>query len=85
MTTNDVSSLTPGAVQYNLLTNENGGVIDDILIYRVPEGFYLVVNAANKDKDFQWLSSHSWMKQQLLIFHLQPRSLRFRSKCAACN
>ena len=58
VTTNDVSSLTPGAVQYNLLTNENGGVIDDILIYRVPEGFYLVVNAANKDKDFQWLSSH---------------------------
>lgn len=58
VTTNDVSKLTTGAIQYSLLTNEAGGVIDDILIYRVPEGFYLVVNAANKDKDYQWLLEH---------------------------
>lgn len=57
--TNNVSNLTPGAIQYTLLTNENGGVIDDILVYRVPEGFYLVVNAANTEKDYQWLLHHA--------------------------
>lgn len=55
VTTNNISSLKPGAIQYNLLTNENGGIIDDILIYREPEAYYLVVNASNKDKDYQWL------------------------------
>ncbi|HKM17381.1 MAG: glycine cleavage system aminomethyltransferase GcvT [Firmicutes bacterium] len=57
VTTNDVSKLISGAIQYSFLTNEAGGVIDDILIYRVPEGFYLVVNAANTAKDYQWLLS----------------------------
>ncbi|HHX01270.1 MAG TPA: glycine cleavage system aminomethyltransferase GcvT [Firmicutes bacterium] len=59
VTTNNVAKLTPGAIQYSFLTTETGGVIDDILIYRVPEGFYLVVNAANKEKDYQWLLSHA--------------------------
>lgn len=55
VTTNDVSALAPGSIQYTFLTNHQGGVIDDILIYRLEDGFYLVVNAANTDKDFQWL------------------------------
>lgn len=59
ITTNNVSNLMPGAIQYSLLTNANGGVIDDILVYRVPEGFYLVVNAANTAKDYQWLRQHA--------------------------
>lgn len=58
MTTNNVNNLKTGKVQYNLLTNESGGIIDDILIYRLPEAYYLVVNAANKDKDYQWLLEH---------------------------
>lgn len=58
VTTNNVTSLKPGAIQYNLLTNDQGGIIDDILVYRLPEAYYLVVNAANKDKDYRWLLDH---------------------------
>ena len=42
-----------------MFTNEQGGVIDDILVYRLPTGYYLVVNAANKDKDYQWLLKYA--------------------------
>jgi len=59
MTTNDVSRLTDGAAQYTLLCYPNGGVVDDLLVYRLSEGRYmLVVNASNIDKDFQWLQEH---------------------------
>ena len=49
VSTNDVSVLAPGDAQYSLLPNEQGGVIDDIIIYRLPDepGFLVVVNAAN--------------------------------------
>ncbi|CAN5687433.1 glycine cleavage system aminomethyltransferase GcvT [soil metagenome] len=55
--TNDVSILEPGDAQYALLTNEQGGVVDDIIIYREPvaDGYMVVVNASNKDKDVSWL------------------------------
>lgn len=57
LTTNDVSKLNPGEAQYSLLPNPNGGLVDDIIIYCLEKGTnYLVcVNAANKDKDFQWM------------------------------
>ncbi len=59
MTTNDVSRLSDGAAQYTLLCYPNGGVVDDLLVYRLSEGRYmLVVNASNIDKDFQWLQEH---------------------------
>ncbi|WP_375104178.1 glycine cleavage system aminomethyltransferase GcvT [Paenibacillus sp. RS8] len=59
MTTNDISRLTDGAAQYTLLCYPNGGVVDDLLVYRLSEGRYmLVVNASNIDKDFQWLQEH---------------------------
>lgn len=57
VTTNDVSVLNPGDAQYSLLPNEQGGVIDDIIIYRL-EGkgtYFVVINAANRDKDVAWL------------------------------
>lgn len=53
-TTNDVSGLEPGQAKYGMLPNDNGGVVDDIIVYRNPEGIdgYMVcVNASNKDKD----------------------------------
>jgi aminomethyltransferase len=55
--TNDVSKLEPGAAQYAMLTNEQGGVVDDIIIYREPssDGYMVVVNASNKDKDVAWM------------------------------
>jgi aminomethyltransferase len=54
---NDVSRIEPGQAQYALLTNENGGVVDDIIIYRPNEGdgYFVCVNASNKDKDVAWM------------------------------
>lgn len=58
MTTNDVGSLSLFQAQYTLMLNENGGIIDDLLIYHLSGRAMLVVNAANIDKDFAWLQSH---------------------------
>jgi aminomethyltransferase len=59
LTTNDVSALTDGAAQYSLLTNPQGGVIDDIIVYRIAaDHFLLVVNAANAEKDKAWILQH---------------------------
>ncbi len=59
MTVNDVSKLAPGQAQYTLLCYPEGGVVDDLLIYRLgEERFMLVVNASNIGKDLQWLESH---------------------------
>lgn len=54
-TTNDLDKLEPGKVQYSLLCNHRGGIIDDILVYRHLWGYELVVNAANRKKDLDWL------------------------------
>ncbi len=57
--TNNVERLEPGLGQYTFLTNENGGVIDDLLIYCLAEKRYLlVVNASKIDEDFAWMSQH---------------------------
>lgn len=57
ITTNDVSTLGPGEAHYSLLPNDRGGVVDDIIIYRNPDGdgFMVVINAANRDKDVAWM------------------------------
>ncbi|HSS62707.1 MAG TPA: glycine cleavage system aminomethyltransferase GcvT [Candidatus Limnocylindrales bacterium] len=57
--TNDVSSLTVGQAQYNLMCNESGGVIDDLVVYRADEGFLAVVNASNREKDLEWMRAHA--------------------------
>lgn len=59
MTTNDVGRLADGQAQYSLLCYPDGGTVDDLLVYRLGEGRYmLVVNASNIDKDYQWLEDH---------------------------
>src|SRR5215510_13140475 len=59
LTTNDVSKLADNQVQYSCLTNDHGGVIDDLLVYRInSEYFLLVVNAGNIEKDFEWVQRH---------------------------
>lgn len=59
LTTNDVSRLADGAAQYTLMLYPSGGVVDDLLVYRLGhERYMLVVNASNIDKDFQWLQEH---------------------------
>ncbi len=58
MTTNAVASVAPFHAQYTLLLNRQGGVIDDLILYRLGDRFLLVVNAANVEKDFEWISNH---------------------------
>lgn len=66
VTSNDVSKLEPGQIQYSCLPNSNGGIIDDILVYRMEEDTYmLVVNASNIEKDWQWLITNNELNAQL--------------------
>ncbi len=58
MTTNNVAELQPGQIQYSCMTKPDGGIIDDLLVYRLPDRYMLVVNAANISKDFNWLRGH---------------------------
>ncbi|GLX69715.1 glycine cleavage system aminomethyltransferase GcvT [Paenibacillus glycanilyticus] len=59
MTTNDVSKLSDGQAQYTLMCYPGGGVVDDLLVYRISADQYMVVvNASNIDKDFSWLEEH---------------------------
>lgn len=62
VTSNDASVLVNGKAQYSYLPNNEGGIVDDIITYKVSETEYLmVVNASNIDKDFAWISSHNSM------------------------
>lgn len=57
VTSNDASKLVDGKVQYSCLPNETGGIIDDLLVYRYKaDEYYLVVNASNIEKDWNWIS-----------------------------
>src|ERR1044071_4204552 len=59
VTTNDVAKLSDNQVQYSTMTDERGGVLDDLLVYRInPEYFLLIVNAGTADSDFDWIKSH---------------------------
>lgn len=57
--TSDVSELAMDEAGYSLLCYEDGGVVDDIFIYRRPDDFFVVVNASNRAKDVRWLKAHS--------------------------
>jgi aminomethyltransferase len=58
--TRDLAKLRPGRIQYALLCNPEGGIIDDVLVYAVHDGGYLlVVNAGNQDADFEWIKGQS--------------------------
>ncbi len=60
VTSNDVSKLSPGKVQYSCLPNDKGGIVDDLLVYCFSnERYLLVVNASNIDKDFNWIRDHN--------------------------
>ena len=60
ITSNDVSKLTPGKVQYTCLPSENSGIVDDFLLYMIEEYHYLlVVNASNLEKDLAWINAHN--------------------------
>lgn len=56
--TNDVASIAEGQVRYALVCQTLGGVLDDVLVYRLPEALWLVVNASNRLKIIEWLKQH---------------------------
>jgi aminomethyltransferase len=61
VTTNDASKLTAGKAQYSCFTNDNGGIVDDLIVYCVEENkvYMIVVNASNIEKDWNWITSHN--------------------------
>ncbi len=66
VSSNDASKLTDGKVQYSCLPNEKGGIVDDLLVYRIDENSYmLVVNASNIDKDWEWIQSRNIKKVEM--------------------
>lgn len=91
MVPNQVSALAVGKALYTQLCNPSGGTLDDLLIYRLAEEhFQLVVNAANRHKDWQWLSAHvpptgvtlHDVSEQTCILALQgPQAVTVLSQC----
>lgn len=66
VTTNDASKLVPGQAQYSCLPNATGGVVDDIIVYRLEDELYMIVaNAANIQKDWDWITSHNHYGAQM--------------------
>jgi aminomethyltransferase len=57
LVTRNVQSLAPGQVRYALVTNNAGGILDDVLVYRLAERFQLVVNASNREKILTWIEA----------------------------
>jgi len=60
VTSNDASKLVNGKAQYSCLPNNDGGIVDDLIVYKIEDNHYLlVVNASNIEKDWNWISSHN--------------------------
>ena len=80
VTSNNVAALTPGKVQYTCFPNEDGGIVDDLLVYQYEqEKYLLVVNASNIEKDWNWCVSHNTRK--FFIIHLS----RIQISCKTIN
>ena len=69
ITTNDASKLTVGKVQYSCMPNGKGGIVDDLLVYRMEHGddhhYVLVVNASNMAKDWAWINAQNTFDAQI--------------------
>ncbi len=94
VTSNDVSKLTDGKVQYSCLPNNTGGIVDDLLVYRYNENeYYLVVNASNIEKDWNWIASHNTfgvqmenISDQLSLFAVQgPNAIKVLQKLTSID
>ncbi|NOT75907.1 MAG: glycine cleavage system aminomethyltransferase GcvT [Cyclobacteriaceae bacterium] len=66
VTSNDASKLIDGQAQYSCLPNEDGGIVDDLIVYKIHDNDYmLVVNASNIDKDWNWISKFNTKKAEM--------------------
>jgi len=59
ITTNDASKLPAGRVQYSAMCYDDGGIVDDLLVYNLGDRYMLVINAANTAKDIEWINAHA--------------------------
>jgi aminomethyltransferase len=68
VTTNDASKLKNGQAQYSALTNNDSGIVDDLIVYCIEENkvYMLVVNSSNIEKDWNWIASHNTNKAEML-------------------
>jgi aminomethyltransferase len=66
MTSNDVSRLKVGQAQYSCLCRQDGGILDDLLVYRWEDRYWIVANASNRAKVWSWLSEHAQRRQVVL-------------------
>lgn len=74
LTTNDVAKLVPGQAQYGVMCYPDGGTVDDLVIYMLADNHYwLVVNAANRDKDLKWLNEQRASTEEVQIADISPR------------
>jgi aminomethyltransferase len=94
VTSNDASKLTDGKIQYSCLPNYDGGIVDDLLVYRFSaEEYYLVVNASNIEKDWDWISRHNTfgvemenISDRLSLFAVQgPKTIEALQKLTDIN
>ena len=94
VTTNDASKLTDGQAQYSCLPNLSGGIVDDLLVYRIAEQDYLlVVNASNIEKDWNWISSFNKegaemtnISDEICLFAVQgPQAITVLQKLTSTN
>lgn len=94
VTSNDASKLTDNQAQYSCLPNETGGIVDDLLVYKIKDNDYLlVVNAGNIEKDWNWISKHNTKGAQLenisdsiCLFAIQgPKAINVLQKLTQVN
>lgn len=91
VTSNDASRLAVGDVQYSCLPNGKGGIVDDLLVYRLPEdmcaegeqAFMLVVNASNMEKNWEWISRHNHFDTRLINISEQTGLLAIQGPMAS--
>lgn len=91
VTTNDVAKLEIGDAQYSCLPNADGGIVDDLLVFRLPEdqcaegerAYMLIVNASNIKKDWDWISSHNSFDTKLINISDQTALLAVQGPTAA--
>ncbi len=94
VTSNDASKLIDGGIQYSTLLNEKGGIVDDLLVYKIKENdYFLVVNASNIEKDWNWISKNNTdgaemknLSDELSLLALQgPKALEILKKLTSVD
>jgi len=94
VTSNDASKLTDKKIQYTCLPNDKGGIVDDLLVYRWNANeYYLVVNASNIEKDWNWISKHNTfgvemkdMSDEMSLFAVQgPKAIKTLQKLTSVD